>query len=63
MGSLENRLSRLEGLERLIQTRVEAGVREELEAALDNLERHLPREELRHVLEILAADEETGRGA
>jgi hypothetical protein len=59
MGSLERRL---ENLERLVEGRVEARVKEELEAALDRLERHLPREELRRVLEILASEEETGRG-
>jgi hypothetical protein len=61
---LRGRVRRLEGLEQLIEGRVEARVREELEAALDNLERHLPREELRRVLEILADDEEEpGRGS
>jgi hypothetical protein len=58
VGSLENRLSRLESLERLVEERVEVRVREELEAALDNLEQHLTREELRRVLEILADEEE-----
>jgi hypothetical protein len=63
LGSLANRLSRLEGLERLVETRVKAGVRAELEAALGRLERHLTPEELSRVLEILADDEEPRRGA
>jgi hypothetical protein len=61
MGSLERRL---ENLERLVEGRVEARVEEELEAIFDSLEQHLTRDELRRVLEILAADEEeSGRGA
>jgi hypothetical protein len=63
MGSLERRL---EKLEQLVEGRVEARVEEELEAIFDSLEQHLAPEELRRVLEILAADndeEETGRGA
>jgi hypothetical protein len=61
---LRGRVRRLEGRELLIEERVEARVREALEAALNNLERHLPREELRRVLEILADDEEEpGRGS
>ena len=64
MGSLESRLSRLEGLERLVEERIEARVEEELEAIFDRLQQHLTRDELRRVLEILAADEEeSGRGA
>jgi hypothetical protein len=51
MGSLERRL---ENLERLVEGRVEARVREELEAALDRLERHLTREEVIRVARILA---------
>ena len=55
MGNLERRL---ESLERVVEGRVEARVREELELVVGRLERHLTREELRRVLEILAADEE-----
>jgi hypothetical protein len=55
---------RLESLERLVEVRVEARVMEELELVVDRLEHHLTREELRRVLEILAAEEEEpGRGA
>jgi hypothetical protein len=51
-------------LERLVEGRVEARVREELEAALDRLERHMTRDELRRVLRILASEEEEpGRGS
>jgi len=55
VSSLERRL---ENIERLVEARVEARVEEELEAAIDRLEQHLTRDELRRVLEILAADEE-----
>jgi hypothetical protein len=58
VGSLESRLSRLEDLERLVEGRVEARVMEELELFVDRLEQHLTPEELRRVLEVLAADEE-----
>jgi hypothetical protein len=62
MGSLVER--RLENLERLVEGRVEARVEEELEAIFDRLEQHLTRDELRRVMEILAAEEEeSGRGA
>jgi hypothetical protein len=43
--------------------RVEVRVREELEAALDRLEHHLTREELRRVLKVLADEEEPHRGS
>jgi len=59
MGSLERRL---ENLERLVEGRVEARVEEELELVVDRLERHLSREELRRVLEILAGEEELQEG-
>jgi hypothetical protein len=51
MGSLDRRL---ENLERLVEGRVEARVREELEAALDRLEKHLTRDEVIRVASILA---------
>ena len=62
MGRLDRRL---ENLERLGEARVEARVEEELELAVERLEKHLTREELRRVLEILAAEEEeeAGRGS
>jgi hypothetical protein len=60
MGSLERRL---ENLERLVEGRVEARVEEELEAIFDRLEQHLTRDELRRVMEILAAEEESVRGS
>ena len=50
MGSVGRRLGILEQL-------VEGSV----EAIFDRLERHLPLEELRRVLEILADEEESGR--
>jgi hypothetical protein len=53
---------RLESLERLVEGRVEARVREELEAALDRLERHLTREEVIRVARILADEEEPQEG-
>ena len=49
---------RLESLERLVEGRVEARVREELEAALDRLERHLTRGEVIRVARILAGEED-----
>jgi hypothetical protein len=55
VGSLERRL---ENLERLVEGHVEARVREELEAALDRLERHMTREEVIRVARILADEEE-----
>jgi len=55
VGSLERRLENFEGL---VEGRVEARVREELEAALDRLERHMTREEVIRVARILAAGEE-----
>ena len=55
---LESRLSRLEGLEQLIEERIEARVEQELDAAIHSLEQHLTRQELRRVLEILSAAEE-----
>jgi hypothetical protein len=61
MGSLERRLG---NLERLVEGRVEARVEEELEAIFDRLEQRLTRDELRRVMEILAAEEEESvRGA
>ena len=61
MGGVNRRLS---ALEQLVEGRVEARVMEELELVVDHLDRHLSREELRHVLEILTAEEEEpGRGA
>ena len=62
MGSVDRRLG---DLERLVEPCVRRRVMEELEAAIDRLEHHLTREELRRVLEILADDdeEETGRGS
>jgi hypothetical protein len=59
MGGLERRL---ENLERLVEGRVEARVREELEAALDRLERHMTREEVIRVARILADEEEPQEG-
>ena len=59
MGNLERRL---DNLERLVEGRVEARVEEELELVVDRLERHLSREELRRVLEILAGEEELQEG-
>jgi hypothetical protein len=58
VASIERRIERLEGLEQLIEERIEARVEEELDAAIHSLERHLTHEELRRVLEILSADEE-----
>ena len=61
MGGVNRRLS---ALEQLVEGRVEARVMEELELVVDRLDRHLSREELRRVLEILTAEEEEpGRGA
>ena len=54
MGSVDRRL---QNLERLVERRVEARVIEELELVIDRLEQHLTDEELRRVLEILAAEE------
>lgn len=59
MGSLDKRL---ENLERLVEGRVEARVREELEAALDRLERHMTRDEQIRVAQILAGEEEPQEG-
>jgi len=59
MGNLERRL---DNLERLVEGRVEARVEEELELVVDRLERHLSREELRRVLEILAGEKELQEG-
>jgi hypothetical protein len=59
MGSLERRL---ESLERLVEGRVEARLAEELEAALDRLERHMTREEVIRVARILADEEESQEG-
>jgi hypothetical protein len=59
VGSVDRRL---ESLERLVEGRVEARVREELEAALDRLERHMTREEVIRVARILADDEEPQEG-
>jgi hypothetical protein len=53
---------RLENLERLVEGRVEVRVREELEAALDRLERHMTREEVIRVARILADKEEPQEG-
>jgi hypothetical protein len=58
VASIERRIERLEGLEQLIEERIEARVEEELDAAIHSLEQHLTREELRRVLEIGSADEE-----
>jgi hypothetical protein len=55
VGNLERRI---ENLERLVEGRVEARVIEEIEAAVERLEHHLTREELRRVLEVLAGEEE-----
>ena len=60
MRSLERRL---ENFERLVEGRVEARVEEELEAIFDRLEQRLTRDELRRVMEILAAEEESRRGS
>jgi len=60
MGGLERRL---ENLERLVKGRVEVRVEEELEAIFDRLEQRLTRDELRRVMEILAAEEESRRGS
>ena len=51
MGSLGKRLSALEAY---IEVRVEEGLRQELEAALDFLEHRLTREEFVQVVRILA---------
>jgi hypothetical protein len=51
VGSVDRRLT---ALEQLVEGRVEARVMEELELVVARLERHLTREELRRVLEILA---------
>jgi hypothetical protein len=59
VGSLERRL---DSLERLVERRVEARVEEELELVVDRLEKHLTREEVRRVLEILADEEELQEG-
>jgi hypothetical protein len=58
MMSLRGSRKRLESLERLVERRVEARVREELEAAIDRLERHMTREEVIRVARILADEEE-----
>ena len=60
MGSLERRL---ENLERLVEERIEARLEEELELVIDRLEQHLTRDELRRIVEILADEEESVRGA
>ena len=61
MGNVDRRLW---NVERLVELCVRRRVMEELEAAIDRLRQHLTRDELRRVLEILAADEEeSGRGA
>ena len=61
MGSVDRRLG---NLERLVERRVQARMREELEMVVERLEQHLTREEFRRVWEVLGADEEeTGRGA
>jgi hypothetical protein len=57
MMSLRGSRKRLESLERLVEGRVEARVREELEAALDRLERHMTREEVIRVARIFAGEE------
>jgi hypothetical protein len=55
VSSLEKRL---EGIERLVEGRVEARVREEeLEAAFDRLQGHLTRDEVIRVARILADEE------
>jgi hypothetical protein len=59
MGNLDKRL---ENLERLVEGRVEARVREQLEAALDRLERHMTREEVIRVARILADEVEPQEG-
>jgi hypothetical protein len=59
VGSVDRRL---ENLERLVKRRVEARVEEELEAALDCLERHMTREEVIRVARILADEEEQQEG-
>ena len=51
MRNLDKRQSALEAY---IETRVEEGVRRELEAALEILEERLPREEFVRVAQILA---------
>jgi hypothetical protein len=52
---------RVDSLERLVEERVEARVREELELVVERLTHHLTREELRRVLEIFAAGDEEER--
>jgi hypothetical protein len=59
VGSIDRRL---ESLERLVEERVEARVRGELEAALDRLERHMTREEVIRGAQILAGEEEPEEG-
>jgi hypothetical protein len=58
VGSVDRRL---QNLERVVEERVEARVREELELVVERLTHHLTREELRRVLEILAAGDEEER--
>jgi hypothetical protein len=55
VGNLERRL---ENLERLVEGRVEARVREELKAAVEKLDQCLPSEEFLRVAKILASEEE-----
>jgi hypothetical protein len=55
MGNLERRL---ENLERLVEGRVEARLREELKAAIEKLDQCLPNEEFLRVARILASEEE-----
>jgi hypothetical protein len=59
VGSIDRRL---ESLERLVEERVEARVRGELEAAFDRLERRLTRDEAIRVLRILASEDELQEG-
>ena len=64
MGNLERRLENLERLvEERVEARVEARLEEELDLVIGRLEQHLTLEELRRVLEILAAEEEPQREA
>jgi ribosomal protein S21 len=59
VGSVDRRL---ESLERLVEGRVEARVREELEAALDRLERHMTRNGVIRVARKHADEEEPQEG-
>ncbi len=54
---------RLSALEAFVEEKVEKRLEEEWQEAFDRLERALPREEARRILEILAGEEEGQWGA